>query len=161
MLTPGRGDDWCTWCQTMFEARGMLVEVTTPEHHDRMMSIVQVLTHFSTEVLGRAMQKLGVDIEETLRFTSPVYLLDVLMTARHFAQSPALYAEIQMTNPATADVVRTFTEAADELAGIVNAEDRAAFESAYHDVAHHFGDFREDAMAQSAYLIDRLVERTE
>ena len=37
------------------------------------MAVVQVLTHYSTEVLGRTMQRLDVSVEETLHFTSPIY----------------------------------------------------------------------------------------
>ncbi|MEM7229695.1 MAG: bifunctional chorismate mutase/prephenate dehydrogenase [Planctomycetota bacterium] len=161
VLTPGRGEAWLEWCRTMFGARGLIIEETDPEHHDRMMAIVQVLTHFSTEVLGRAMQRLGVTVEETLAYTSPVYLLDVLMTARHFAQSPELYASIQMSNPRTAEVTTTFVEAAEELAGYANAENRESFVQAFTEVADHLGDFTSTALDQSSYLIDRLVERAE
>ena len=65
------------------------------------MAIVQVLTHYSTEVLGRTMQRLDVPVMETLRFTSPIYHMELLMTARHFAQSADLYASIEMSNPNT------------------------------------------------------------
>ncbi len=95
-LTPGRGDEWKQWLTRMLEARGLTVVETTPETHDRAMAVVQVLTHFSTEVTGATMAKLGVPLESTLPFTSPIYLIELLMTARHFAQSPDLYASIQM-----------------------------------------------------------------
>jgi len=160
VLTPGRGDEWLSWCRTMFGARGLQLVETTPETHDRMMSIVQVLTHFSTEVLGRAMQRLGVDVEETLSFTSPVYLLDLLMTARHFGQSSALYGAIQSTNPATPEVMQTFIAAAEELRDLAAHGDDTAFDAIFAEVAAHFGDFTSTAQEQSGYLIDRLVERS-
>ena len=47
-----------------------------------IMSVVQVLTHYSTEVIGRTMQELGVSIEESLQFTSPIYHMELLMAAR-------------------------------------------------------------------------------
>ena len=158
-VTPGRGDEWKTWLVRMLEARGLIVAVTTPEEHDRAMAIVQVLTHFSTEVTGMAMARLGVPLKSTLQFTSPVYLIELLMTARHFAQSPDLYASIQMSNPETARVTDTFVRAADELRVSVASGDRDAFARVFEHVHDFFGDFTERAMEQSSFLIDRLVER--
>ena len=159
VVTPGRGAEWLGWLKQMLAARGLNVLESTAEQHDRVMSIVQVLTHFSTEVMGRTLTSLGASVEETLKFTSPVYLMELLMTARHFAQSPELYASIQMSNPATPRVTDAFVTAADELRKIVNAKDRAAFAKSFEDVRDHFGDFTQQALEQSSYLIDRLVER--
>ncbi len=158
-LTPGRGDAWKTWLSKMLEARGLVVAETTPEAHDRAMAVVQVLTHFSTEVAGTTMAKLGVPLDATLPFTSPVYLMELLMTARHFAQSPDLYASIQMSNPETARVTETFVRAAEELRANVAARDHEAFARVFDHVHDYFGAFTEQALEQSSFLIDRLVER--
>jgi chorismate mutase/prephenate dehydrogenase len=120
---------------------------------------VQVLTHQATEVLGRTIQKLGVDIHETLEFTSPIYLIDLLMAARHFAQSADLYASIQMNNPETEHVLNTLCDAGEELREIVLTQDRTRFTELFAEVHKHFGNFSEQALEQSSFLIDRLVER--
>ncbi len=159
-LTPGRGDEWKQWLTRMLEARGLTVVETTPEAHDRAMALVQVLTHFSTEVAGATMAKLGVPLDATLPFTSPVYLMELLMTARHFAQSPDLYASIQMSNPETARVTEAFVNTAKELRANVTARDHDAFARVFDNVHDYFGEFTGQALEQSSYLIDRLVERT-
>lgn len=160
VVTPGRGDAWLAWLKTMFHARGLLLLETTAEDHDRTMAIVQVLTHFSTEVMGRALAAAGVPLEKTLAFTSPIYLMELLLTARHFAQNPELYAAIQMLNPQTGVVTQQFVDAADALRKATLAGDQAAFGQMFADVRSFFGDFTERALAQSDFLIDRLVERT-
>jgi len=160
VLTPGRGDKWLTWLRTMLHARGLEVVETTPAEHDRVMSIVQVLVHFSTEVMGRTVAALNVPIDQTLRFMSPIYLMELLLTARHFAQSPGLYASIQMSNPGAADVMKAFVGAADELRELTQTGDHAGFERMFADVRGHFGAFTERALEQSDFLIDRIVERT-
>ncbi len=48
-----------SWLKTMLHARGLEIVETTPEDHDRVMSVVQVLTHFTTEVMGRTLAALG------------------------------------------------------------------------------------------------------
>jgi chorismate mutase/prephenate dehydrogenase len=158
-LTLGRGDEWKSWLAKMLEARGLIVVETTPEAHDRAMAVVQVLTHFSTEVAGATMAKLGVPLDATLPFTSPVYLMELLMTARHFAQSPDLYASIQMSNPETARVTETFVRAAEELRANVASRDHESFARVFDHVHDYFGEFTERALEQSSFLIDRLVER--
>ena len=159
VLTRGRGDKWYDWLNQMFHARGLNILETTAETHDRAMSAVQVLVHFSTEVMGKTLAKLGVSIDETLMFTSPIYLMELLMTARHFAQSPDLYASIQMSNPATPEVTGVFIEAARELSEIAGGKDHEKFSSMFKEVRKFFGPFTEAALAQSDFLIDRLVER--
>lgn len=160
VLTPGRGDAWLAWVRQMLHARGLELVETTPEEHDRTMSVVQVLTHFATEVLGRTVAALGVPLEQTLRFTSPIYLMELLLAARHFAQSPDLYAAIQMSNPATRQVTDAFIAAATELQRATQAGDVPAYERMFAEVRQYFGGFTQQALEQSDFLIDRLVERT-
>jgi chorismate mutase/prephenate dehydrogenase len=160
VLTPGRGDGWRDWLRQMLHARGLDVFETTPEKHDRAMAVVQVLVHFSTEVMGRTLAQLGISIHETLKFTSPIYLMELLMTARHFGQSPDLYAAIQMSNSETAAVTNAFVDAAARHRHVVTGQDHAAFNALFDEVRDFFGAFTDQALEQSDFLIDRLVERT-
>ncbi len=159
VLTPARGDVWAAWVRQNLSARGLTVCEATPQEHDQAMAIVQVLTHFSTEVMGRTLTKLDASIERTLQFTSPVYLMELIMTARHFAQSADLYASIQMSNPQTPEVTRAFVAAAEELRAVVVGGDATAFRRLFEEAQQHLGAFRDQALDQSSYLIDRLVER--
>ena len=162
VLTPARtiGDtDWQTWLTDMLSAVGLTLLESTPEAHDRAMAVVQVLTHYSTEVLGRTMQRLDVSVQETLNFTSPIYHMELLMTARHFAQSADLYASIEMSNPNHDEVMRTFRESAAEIHDAVADGDREAFHAMFDEVGTFFGPFSRTALEQSSFLIDRLVER--
>ncbi|MFL5575069.1 MAG: bifunctional chorismate mutase/prephenate dehydrogenase [Gemmatimonadaceae bacterium] len=160
VLCRARGDAWADWVARTFVARGLSVTEATPEQHDRAMSVVQVLTHFQTQVLGLTLARLGVPLDETLPFTSPAYLLELYVAARHFAQSPALYGSIEMRNPRTPEVTAAFGDAARELAAVISAGDHAAFDAMFEDVRRFFGAFTEEALEQSSYLIDRIVERT-
>jgi chorismate mutase / prephenate dehydrogenase len=154
-----RGEEWANWVVRMFQARGLSVQETSPAHHDRMMAVVQVLTHFQTQVLGLTLARLGTSLEDTLRFTSPAYLMELYVTARHFDQSPELYGPIEMRNPATAQITSAFGAAAAEVAGILAAGDRERFRALFEEVREFFGPFTHEALEQSSFLIDRLVER--
>lgn len=158
VICPGRGDAWLDWTRQMLTARGLVLTETTPAEHDSMMAIVQVLHHFKTQVLGLTLSRAGTPLEETLRFTSPAYLLETYVTGRHFAQSPELYGPIEMLNPDSTRVIDLFRGAAAELAEILASGDQEAFDQVFADVRTFFGDFTEEALEQSGFLIDRLVE---
>jgi len=158
VICPGRGDAWLDWARQMFTARGLVITEATPSEHDSMMAIVQVLHHFKTQVLGLALSRAGAPLEETLRFTSPAYLLETYVTGRHFAQSPDLYGPIEMLNPDSERVIEGFREAAAHLAGVLASGDQKAFAQVFVEVREFFGDFTDEALEQSGFLIDRLVE---
>jgi prephenate dehydrogenase len=155
----GRGDAWAEWVVRMMQARGLSVQETSPSHHDRVMAVVQVLTHFQTQVLGLTLARAGTTLDETLRFTSPAYLMELYITARHFDQSPDLYGPIEMRNPATVEVTSAFKAAAAEVADILASADRDRFRGLFEEVREFFGPFTHEALEQSSFLIDRLVER--
>ena len=160
VLCRGRGDEWAEWVARSLSARGLVITETSAEHHDRVMSVVQVLTHFQTQVQGLTLARLGLPLSETLTFTSPAYLLELYVAARHFAQDPALYGPIGMRNPRTAEVTAAFGESVREVAGILAAGDQAAFTRLFEEVREFFGDFTAEALVQSSFLIDRIVERS-
>jgi chorismate mutase/prephenate dehydrogenase len=164
VLCRARGDAWADWTAQTFAARGLVIAEATPEAHDRAMAVVQVLTHFQTQVYGVALARLegalDLSLGETLGFTSPAYLLELFVAARHFAQSPALYGAIEMRNPRTGEVTAAFRAAADEVAEVLATGDRERFGALFAEVRTFFGEFTAEALEQSSYLIDRIVERS-
>jgi chorismate mutase/prephenate dehydrogenase len=159
VLCRARGDAWGDWVAQSFAARGLVVTESTASQHDRAMSVVQVLTHFQTQVQGLTLSRLDVPLAETMPFTSPAYLLELYVAARHFAQDPALYGAIEMGNPRTAEITAAFGASVQEVADVLARGDQAAFAGLFADVRTFFGDFTAEALEQSSFLIDRIVER--
>jgi chorismate mutase/prephenate dehydrogenase len=155
-----RGDAWADWVVRSLAARGLVVTETAPDRHDRAMSVVQVLTHYQTQVFGVALARQGMALDETLSFTSPAYLLELYVAARHFAQAPELYGPIEMLNPRTSEVTAAFRAAAAEVAETLASADQARFAALFGEVRDFFGDFTAVAVEQSSHLIDRIVERS-
>lgn len=160
VLCPGRGQRALAWARDMFTARGLVITESSAEEHDRGMALVQVLTHFQTQVLGLSLARCGVSLEQSLRFTSPAYLMELYIAARHFAQAPELYGPIEMLNPGTQDVTRAFRDAAEEISEILATHDQPRFDALFAEVRAYFGEFTEEAVYQSSFLVDRLVERS-
>ena len=109
----------------------------------------------------RALAYQSVPLTETLRFTSPAYLLELYVTARHFAQEPSLYGPIEMRNPSTPEVTAAFQSAARDIAAVLGSGDQDAFDAMFAEVREFFGAFTEEALEESRFLIDRIVERTD
>jgi len=159
VLCPARAPRWHGWLRSLLERQGAEILETTPEEHDRAMSVIQVLRHFSTMAMGRTLAALGVDLENSLRFASPIYRLELMMTGRFFAQDPELYADIEMRNPHRAEVLEAFEGAVAESAAIVKEADRAAFICDFLEASGFFGDFKDQALRESAFLISKMIER--
>jgi chorismate mutase/prephenate dehydrogenase len=160
VLCPGRGAAWADWARLNLRARGLVITEASAEDHDRAMAFVQVLTHYQTQVLGVALARMGTPLHESLRFTSPAYLMELYVAARHFAQDPALYGPIEMNNPLTGQITRAFREAAQVVSDILERRDQAAFARLFEEVRAFFGEFSGEATEKSRFMMDRLVERS-
>lgn len=160
VLCRGRGDAWAEWARANFGARGLVLTEATADEHDRAMALVQVLTHYQTQVLGLTLARLGAPLAEGLKFRSPAYLMELYVTARHFGQDPALYGPIEMENPLTEAVTTGFREAAEHVQELLRNRDQPGFARMFEEVRAFFGDFAEEATEKSKFMIDRLVERS-
>jgi chorismate mutase/prephenate dehydrogenase len=160
VLCPGRGDGWLDWVESNLRAGGLTTTRASAAEHDRAMASVQVLTHFQTQVLGLTLARLGEPLANSLRFTSPAYLIELYVAARHFGQDPMLYGPIEMENPLMPEVTKTFEQAAQSIRAMLVAQDQVAFSRMFEEVQAFFGAFTAEATEQSGFLIDRLVERS-
>jgi prephenate dehydrogenase len=140
VVTPVRGEKWRKFLIDFLEKRKARVYVTTPEEHDRIMGVVQGLTHFAYISLAYTLKDLGVDVKHSRKFASPVYELMLDFIARIVGQSPRLYASIQMHNPYTAEVRRVFLEKVRELKEVIERRDGEAFRRIMAESARHIGD---------------------
>ena len=156
VLTPVRGEKWFSWLQKVLEEHNARIVVSTPEEHDRIMAVVQGLTHFTYISTGKTLQELGVDVKRSRQFSSPIYELMLDMIGRIIGQDPKLYAEIQMQNPEVPKVHKAFIKVAEKLGRIVKEKDEKAFVELMVSSAKHFGDV-ERAMGRSDKAIFSLV----
>jgi len=143
----------------IFRAEGARVTVTTPEAHDRMMAVIQGITHFSTLCMAAAMRTLGTDIGEALACTSPVYRIQLGLIGRLLGQDPALYADILQMNPASGLALSAFEQAVRDLRGCVASGDPAAFEEFFRDTAARFRDYSPRATEETDRIIGFLSEQ--
>jgi chorismate mutase / prephenate dehydrogenase len=147
------------WLEGELGRMGAELIESDPDTHDRMMAIVQVLTHFGILVMGQALAKSGVPLAETLRYMSPIYRLEVSIVGRLFSQSPELYREILMSNPHGVPYRDLFVAQARELADMIARGDRESFVARFRETSTFFAEFSREAMTLSDHIIDTVMSR--
>jgi prephenate dehydrogenase len=157
VLTPVKTGIWYERVSKFLESENTRTIVTTPEIHDRMMSIVQGLTHFAYISIASTIEKLDIDVKESRKFASPIYNLMLDTIARITAQNPYLVYSIQTKNSFIHEAHETFLETFVELKHMISKEDEAGFVQIMSSAAKHLDDV-ESALGRSDKAISALTE---
>lgn len=124
-----------------------------------MMGIIQVLFHMTTMLKGRVLRDLGIDIGETMEYTSPSYRLEINLLGRMFAQNGALYSAIAQMNPYTGDIISQLKEGLEKYGQWYDARDLNAFIRDFEQSSLHLGEFCREAYRESSEVLDFGVQR--
>jgi prephenate dehydrogenase len=155
VLTPSQSGEWYQRVVDFLENEQVRIFVTSPDIHDRMMSIVQGLTHFAYISIAAAIERLGVEVKDSRKFASPIYSLMLDIIARIVAQNPYLCYSIQTQNRYVSEVHQTFLETFQELKSMIDQENREDFVKAMSSAAKHLDDL-EAALGRSDKAISAL-----
>jgi prephenate dehydrogenase len=155
VLTADKKGEWYPKVYDYLAGKNMRIIETTAEKHDFMMSIVQVLTHFSFISTASAIEKLRVDISETEDYESPIYNLMIDMIARIVSQNPYLTYNIQSLNSNGPKVRNAFADAVLELRDVINDGDEEEFIDIAIKATKHMGDIK-NALGRSDKAIGAL-----
>lgn len=139
----------------IFATEGAKVTEMSAEKHDHLMSIIQVLLHFHTIVLGNTFRALNISLPETLQIASPIYTLEINLIGRLFSQQPELYASIATLNPESTKVITALQKEADKLAKIIKKKDLHSFEKLFVETADFLGSFKQKAMKETNEILNK------
>ncbi len=159
ILCPARAKKWLKWAVGIFEKNNAKVKITTPEKHDEMMSVIQGLSHFSSLSVAHAIKNLGMGIQESLEYASPVYKLRMAMAGRILNQNPRLYAGIEILNPKNRKTLQEYIKSSKKLQEIIESKNTKGFIKYFNDCSEFFGAFAEEAEELSDYLIEKMVKK--
>jgi len=81
------------------------------------------------------------------------------MVGRLFAQDPSLYSEIIFASPKRLTLLKDYLSSLTNNLAMVEKGDKEMFRTEFKKIADWFGSFSEQAMRESTYLIDKLIER--
>jgi chorismate mutase/prephenate dehydrogenase len=159
VATPGRYDDACRWVIDQFSLWGSVIVMSDADEHDEIMEFVQSLRHFATFAFGQFLASKKVPLARTLEFSSPIYRLELGMVGRLFAQDSALYAEIIFATPERRTLLKDYIRSLSKNLDMLEKGDKEEFKTEFEKVAQWFGPFGEQAIRESSFLIDKLIER--
>jgi prephenate dehydrogenase len=152
--------DWLR-LRDLLASGGMEVKESTPEEHDRMMSIIQVLFHMTTMLTGRVIRRMGIDLAEVLEYASPGYRVELTQVGRLFAQSPELYSAIIQGNPGTREVLSQLREGLDSYKEWFEKEELYGFVEDFERSAQYLGEFCSRAYRDSSVILEAVVKSSE
>ena len=157
VLTPIEKGKWYPKVYKFLEDKGLRIIETTAEHHDDMMGVVQVLTHFSYISTASAIEKLQINIKDTQDYESPIYNLMIDTIARIVSQNPYLTYSIQHENKRGEKIRQALFDSMSELKDALTNEDEDEFIDIALRATKHMGDIQA-ALGRSDKAINALTQ---
>ncbi len=157
VLTPVRDsvdESSLTFLSSLFTQLGARVEITTPQEHDKIMGLVQQLTHILFFTVGLTIKNSGANFHESLKFVSPVYRIVLSFLGRILNQEPSLYYDIQKYNPNTLSNIEHLKESAECFKNLINQDNKDGFANILKSLKEFVG---EEEMRISVTLSDRVT----
>ena len=161
ILTPieNRSPNWLPRVKDYLDKTDCEVVITTPNEHDKYMSIVQGLTHFSYISLASTIRKLNINVKESRNFSSPVYTIMLDMVSRVVYQNPYLYYSIQKNNLETSNAREALIKESIYLSNLIEEGKEDDFVKSVVESAKHLDGY-EDALARSDKAISMLTQKS-
>lgn len=158
IVCDGRGNEHYQWLLEQFKAWGAKVYPVSAQAHDKAMSLVQVMRHFSTIAYGKHLMEEGANVEQLLEMSSPIYRLELIMVGRLFAQDPVLYTDIIFNNADNISMMKAYAHRFLSLLTCVEQQDKTAFMQEFEEVATWFGDYANTFMNESKAMLAKANE---
>ncbi|MBU1343550.1 MAG: bifunctional chorismate mutase/prephenate dehydrogenase [Proteobacteria bacterium] len=159
VITPGRDSAGCQWLVEQLTLWGAVIVQASAEEHDEIMGIVQALRHFATFCFGQFLYENLDRLERTLEFSSPIYRLELGMVGRLFAQDGSMYSEIIFATKERRRLLKGYIASMNSHLEMLENNDKQLFIKKFNHLAQWFGPFSEQALRESTFLINKLIER--
>jgi prephenate dehydrogenase len=117
---------------------GARVKLMTPEAHDKIMAVVQGLSHFAAIVSADALAGLG-ELGEMKSASTTTFRIFLNYIESVIGDDAPLYAAIQMEHPEMADIYRALTQSVEKFAGYVRDKDTQAFVERMNELKKYIG----------------------
>lgn len=158
VTVPERDENASLFLVEQFKLWGAKICRCDAKEHDKAMSIIQALRHFSTYSYGTFLTQRAPDLEKLNDLSSPIYRLELMMVGRLFAQDPRLYADIIMSSKQNYELIRNFVESLEAELEIIKDCDVDRFTERFLKVRDFFGDYATAALKESGSILAKLQD---
>lgn len=149
----GRDPEKYQWLLAQMQIWGAHLYQIAAVDHDRSMSFIQALRHFTSFSYGVNLQQEQANLDQLIALSSPIYRLELMMVGRLFAQDPQLYADIIMSSEQNIELIKRYYERLGELIKVLERGDKAAFIENFNQVSTWFGEYAQRFMNESRTLL--------
>lgn len=149
----GRGQEQYQWLLQQFTIWGASLCAIEASEHDKGMSLIQALRHFTSFAYGLHLSRENPELDKLLQLSSPIYRLELAMVGRLFAQDPNLYGDIILSSQENIEMIKRYHRCFGEALQMLEGKDKQAFVSSFNHVSEWFGDYSQQFMRESQHLL--------
>ena len=133
-------------------------EVISLKEHDKYMSLIQGMTHFSHVCFTTAMKKINPDLDKIMEICSPIYLSNIAFSSRITGGDENLYTNIIMDNPINEEVIKLYLETSKELYKMIEGKEYEKFKDNFKENRKYLKNHISKMIKQSDYLVNKMAE---
>ena len=143
----------------IFNKMGLkITEMENFEEHDKYMSLIQGMTHFSHVCFTTAMKKLDLDIDKVMDICSPIYQSNISFSSRITGGDENLYTNIIMDNPLNKKVIDMYLKTSNEIFDLIKNNSYNEFKENFVDNRKYLKNHISKMIDQSDFLVDKMAE---
>tara|TARA_Y100000591_G_scaffold229267_1_gene200254 strand:+ start:199 stop:1047 length:849 start_codon:yes stop_codon:yes gene_type:complete len=135
-----------------------ITEMKSFEEHDKYMSLIQGMTHFTHVCFTTAMKKLDLDLKKVMDICSPIYQSNIAFSSRITGGDENLYTNIIMDNPKNKEVLNMYLDTSRKIFSLIESNDYEAFKNNFTDNRKYLEDHIYEMIKQSNFLVDKMAE---
>jgi prephenate dehydrogenase len=158
ILCPARATkETLTTLRSILGAMGLKTVIMTPDAHDRLMAVVQVIPHLKSLLMAEVMRDLKVDFRRVLATCTPTYELEFNVIGRFLDDHPGLYMPIIFRNPYAKKILASLKRTIASFSSIAATENLPAAEKHYAASKKYFTPYLKRARSHSEACIRTLL----
>lgn len=152
----GRDPEKYQWLIDQMKIWGAHLYPVAAPTHDQSMTLIQALRHFTSFVYGVHLQEVDADLKQLLDLSSPIYRLELAMVGRLFAQEPALYADIILSQKNNLTMIKRYHKHFSDAIELLENNDREAFINRFKSVTNWMGDYASLFLDESKVMLQQV-----
>ena len=152
----GRFEDQSSWVIDSLKQLGFSIVDMQAAEHDKIMSFVQGIEHFSTFALGAFLKKNNQHPQDLFSLASPIYQAKLALLGRIFDQDAKLYADIIMADKERLDIISQYVDFLKFWIDKLRANKKDEFVQEFENVSKWMGDFTHKSQLDSDHFLTEI-----
>jgi prephenate dehydrogenase len=152
----GRGD--YSWVLDSLRQIGFTITNMDAAAHDKAMSFIQGIEHFSTFVLGSFLKSHNEHPNDLFNLASPIYQAKLALMGRIFDQDANLYADIITADPHRVELIDEYAKYFQQWVNKLSADRQDEFVSEFKDTRQWMGEFTHKSQLASDEFLTAVTD---